>query len=347
MNKSSVDGTRRQSEAAGAIPNQLWVHRLSQVFIYAVKDFFHDSGSQWAAAIAYYSLLSTFPLLLAITSVAAFFVEQQWVIEQATSSLNRFLPTGGNQIEQTIKGAIAARGSASLLSIATLLWTGSRVFGVVTKALNIAYDTDETYSFWKRTLVELFMVLTIGVLFVAALASRFLINLFWNRLELFPQLKSPLLSVMIGVVPAFLLLLALFLLYRFVPHCSVDWRAALAGAVWAAALILVARPLFLTYVQQFAIYNLIYGSLAIVIILVIWASIVAVITLFGGEFVSHFQAIILEGKSAEEVEQRHKWRSPTHREVYDTTAHQEFRDKFPHQGQDTQERVKMTLGGQD
>lgn len=323
------------------------VKQLGKVLVQAVKDFFHDSGPQWAAAVAYYSLLSTFPLLLAIASIAAFFVDPQWAVEQATNLLNRFLPTGGNRIENTIKEAIEARGSVSLLSIGTLLWTGSRVFGVVTKALNIAYDTDESYGFLKRTLVELLMLLTIGVLFVIALSSRFLINLLSERLEFLPTGQNLLFQITLEAVPALLLLIAFFLLFRFVPHCWVDWRAALSGAGLAALLVLVARPVFLTYVEQFASYNLIYGSLAIVIILVIWAWIVAMIIIFGGEFVSHIQAIMLEGQPAEEVERRHKRRSPTHRETGDEAPRQELRDGRPRKEPGLQEHVKTASDGQD
>jgi uncharacterized BrkB/YihY/UPF0761 family membrane protein len=53
-----------------------------------------------------------------------------------------------------VRDVIGARGSIGALSLATLLWSGSRVFGVIILALNIAYDTDETYGFWKRTLLE-------------------------------------------------------------------------------------------------------------------------------------------------------------------------------------------------
>jgi membrane protein len=344
---SKIDERRRTADGVEATFREPWIKGLGKVLVHAVKDFFHDSGPQWAAAIAYYSLLSTFPLLLAIASIAAFFVDPQWAVEQATNLLNRFLPTGGNQIESTVQEAIEARGRVSFLSIAFLLWAGSRVFGTVTKVLNIAYDTDETYSFLKRTLVELIILLTIGVLFVIALSSRFLINLLSAKLEFLPPGQNLLFQIALQAVPALLLIIAFFLLYRYVPNCWVDWRAALPGAGLAALLFLLARPVFLTYVEQFANYNLIYGSLAIVIILVIWAWIVAVITIFGGEVVSHAQAIMLEGQPAEEVEQRHKRRSPTHREARDEAPNQERQDRLRRKEPGLQERVKAAMDGQD
>lgn len=286
--------------------------RFSKTLFQAVKDFMHDSGPQWAAAIAYYSLLSAFPLLLAIASIAAFFVDPQWAIEQATSFLDEFLPQGAGQVESVVQGAIEARGSVSVLSILSLLWTGSRVFGVVTKGLNIAFNVEETYGFFKRILVELAMLLTVGLLFILALSSRAIVGLLTGVIQVLPA-EGFIYQLVTELVPAVLLLLAFFLTYKFIPRRNVDWRAALLGAGLATSLFIVARPLFTFYLRRFANYNLIYGSLAIVIILVLWAWIVSAILLLGGEIVSHVQRMILEGQTPEEVERQHLRRAPTHR----------------------------------
>nr|MDQ6906021.1 YihY/virulence factor BrkB family protein [Chloroflexota bacterium] len=61
-------------------------------------------------------------------------------------------------------------------------------------------------------------------------------------------------------------------------------------------------------------YNLIYGSIAVVIVFVLWAWIVALITLFGGELTGHIQAMMLTGHSAETVERQHQERAHPHRQ---------------------------------
>jgi membrane protein len=289
------------------------VERLGKMVVSSAKDFMRDSGPQWAAAIAYYSLLSVPPLLLAIASIAAFFVNPQWAIDQATRLLEEFLPQGSDQIESVITNAIEARGSVSLLSIGSLLWTGTRVFGVITKALNIAFTTRESYSFFKRTLIEFVMLLTVGLLFVLALAAPPTLDLLRNVLEVLPA-ENALLDVTVAVVPMLLLMLAFFLIYRYVPRRDVSWEAALLGAALATLLFLAARPLFTTYVRRFANYNLIYGSLAIVVIMVFWAWIVGVILLFSGEVAAHTQSMLLEKQTQEHVEQEHRQLAPTLRQ---------------------------------
>lgn len=287
--------------------NTLTLSRIGKMLWVAVKDFFHDSAPQWAAAVAYYSLLSTVPLLLAIAAIASFFVQPQALVNQVTGILGNYLPQGAGQLESLVTDALNRAGSIGLISTLTFLWTGSRVFGAVVKALNIAYDVDENYGFLKRTLVEVLMLLTIGLFFIAALASRYIINALWNN----QQTLSTGRSLIVQGISALLLLIAFFLIYRFLPRRTISWQTALAGSAVATLLFIVARPLFITYVNQFASYRDIYGSLAIVVILVFWAWIVAAIMLFGGEIASHSEAMFIEGESGEEVEQKHLKRSPT------------------------------------
>jgi membrane protein len=304
---TETDTTEKQRET-GTIKWQ----KLPELAWWAAKDFMQDNGPQWAAAIAYYALLSTFPLLLAALSIASLFVDPQWVIDQASNVMKSFLPTGQDQIREVVRGAFQARGGISVLSVALLLWTGSRVFGVATQALNVAFDADESYGFLKRTLVQLAAAASLGLLFIVALSSRVVINLLWRILPLDGSLDR-LRHIVTWSIPALLLLIALYLTYRVVPRRRVQVGAALAGAVLSTFLFMVARPLFLYYVQQLANYNLIYGSLAIVVILVLWTWLVANIFLFGGEVASLVKTVLLEGRSRSTVEERHRLRSPVRR----------------------------------
>jgi membrane protein len=275
------------------------------------QNFFTDNGPQWAAAIAYYGLLSVFPLLLAIAAIAAHFVDPNWVVTQLTEGLGEFMPQGEQEIEDIVQEAIAARGTVGLLSIGTLLWTGTRVFAAMTMALNIAFDVDEPYGFFRRVVVEFLMLLTLGAFIVIALSSNFLIDFVWNVLEFLPGNEGLLFNLMSSALPALLLLLAFFLIYRLVPRRDVEWRAALPGALLATALYMIARPIFFTYIERFGEHSIIYGSLAIVIIIIMWAWITGMILIFAGEVVSHIQALEIEGKTPEEVRERHMRRSPT------------------------------------
>ncbi len=294
-----------------------WSRRLRRcgaVVVRSVRDLFTDDGPQWAAAIAYYSLLSAFPLLLAAIAIAAAFADPQRAAGQIVELLGSVIPQDQRSaVAGIVRRAAAVSGRVGLLSLGTLLWTGTRVFGALTKALNVAYDVEETYGFFKRLLIEAVMLLTIGLFFIFALASGVLFDLLWRVLQRFPADPGPVFVLARGALQLVLLLAAFFLIYRFVPRGNRDSRSALAGATIATLLFVLARPLFVGYVRQFGSYELVYGSLAIAILLILWAWIVALITLLGGEIAGHVRSMLLAGESTEATGSRQRGRASAQR----------------------------------
>jgi membrane protein len=109
---------------------------------------------------------------------------------------------------------------------------------------------------------------------------------------------------MAQMIRVLLVLAAFFLIYRFVPRKRLDWKSIAVGTVVATTLIVAARPLFYQYVQYFASYNLMYGGIAIVVVLLVWGWVAAFIAILGGEFASHFQTMVLEGAGAKSVDRK-------------------------------------------
>jgi len=280
------------------------------VVVQSVKGLILDNGSHWAAAIAYYTLLSLFPLLLLVVSLAVPAVDAAWAVDRLTQVLGEFTPRGEDRIAAILRETLAKRGEIGLGSTVALLWTGSRVFGALTKALNLAFAVEETYGVLRRRLVEVGMLLTVGLAFALALAAEALIGALRIALAPLPGEQEALLGVLQGAARLVLLPVAFLLIYRFVPRRRPDWRAALAGAVTATLLFLVGEELFLDYLERFGAYNRIYGSLALAIVLVLWAWAVAVIALFGGEVAAHVQYLAIEGYAAAEVELWHRGHHP-------------------------------------
>jgi membrane protein len=200
-----------------------------------------------------------------------------------------------------VKKTLEAGRGAGLLFIVPLIWTGSLVFGAVPRALNVAFEMEQKYSLLKRVLVRLTMLLTLGVMFLLALRSSLLLRLLRFTLDVLPVGSEFVVQVAIKAVPAARLLLAFLLAYRFVPMQKPGRCAAFLGAVVATVVFLAAKPLFLGYVQTLATHNVFYGSLAGIVAAVIWAWVVAVIGLFGGQITSHCQSVILDCEPIENV----------------------------------------------
>jgi len=271
----------------------------------SARGFFKDNNASWAAAIAYYSLLSLFPLLLAIGSVAAFFVDPQWAVAQATHYLGTLLPRGSVAIDRIVVQTLSAARGAGLITLIPLLWTGSLVFGAVTKALNIVFAAEEDLRWKRRLFVRMAMLLTLGVMFLVALASPFVLQLLRWIFGILPIGQETLFQLIVHALPPVFVLAAFFLAYRFVPQRQPQWRAALARALLAMLIFATAKPIFLGYLHWLARYNVVYGSLAGIIVIVLWTWIVAMIGLFGAQVTAHAQAVFIEGESMEDVERRH------------------------------------------
>lgn len=263
--------------------------KFSQTIINTIKDFSTDKGTQWAAAISYYSLLSIFPLLLAAITILAFLVSPEWASQQITAQLRKFFPTDLSQINSIIKGAIEARGTASIISIVSLLWSGTSVFATIHTALNVAYGVEKSFGFFKGALFKFIMLLGIALLFIVAYGAQYAISFLGSQLKVYLPDTQFIVSILLQFVFAILLFFVFFLLYRYVPMRLVEWQAAAGGALLATLLFVAARALFVVYIQNFTHYSLIYGSIAALIIIIFWIWIMAVILILGGELVANIQ----------------------------------------------------------
>jgi membrane protein len=278
---------------------------VGRALVQSIKDSFADNATQWAAAIAYYTFLSLFPLLLAVVSLSAYFVSPDWAVGKAILLLRELVPAGDDAVQRIIHDAVhAAHPYAGAVSLLILLVLGSRAFGALSRALNIAYEGVETGSMAARIMIEVGMMAAVGVLFISTLFSHYLLLFLWNAVRLLPGETGPTFDAIVQLIRVLLLLMAFFLIYRFVPRKQLNWKSIAVGAGVATALFLAARPLFYGYVENLANYNLMYGGIAIAVVLLAWAWVTAFITILGGEMASHFQAMVLDGAAAKTVDRK-------------------------------------------
>jgi membrane protein len=278
---------------------------LGSAFIQALRDSFADNATQWAAAIAYYSFLSLFPLLLAAVSLSAYFVSADWAVGKAILLLREFVPEGDAAIQRIIRDAVHdAHPYAGIVSLLVLLVLGSRAFGTLSRALNVAYEGEETGSLARRIMIEIAMMAAVGLLFIGTLFSHYLVLFLWTAVRLLPGETSVIFTLVAQTIRVVLLLTAFFMIYRFIPRKRLDWKSVGVGTVVATTLFIIARPLFYGYVQNLANYNLMYGGIALAVVLLAWGWVAAFIAILGGEMASHFQTMVLEGAGAKTVDRK-------------------------------------------
>ncbi len=233
-----------------------------------------------AAALAYYLLLSLFPLLLLLIALASPFLASEAIIRQAARFVGSYLPTVGPEVGSVLHQALTVRGPATFIAGLGLLWSASGVFDVLQRGLDRAWRVPHPRPLWRQRLISVATVLILGVLFglsfMTSALTRVGIHLRFNVGDTSVEV--------VGFGLTLLLNLLLFtFMYRFFPNRSIPWRQVWGPALLASILWEVAKYVFVWYLLNFAQLSLIYGSVGIILALLIWGYITATILLLGAE----------------------------------------------------------------
>jgi membrane protein len=242
----------------------------------------HDAA-QRAAGVAYYTVLSIFPLILGFIAIFGFFFPTVNLQDELLNYVGKNLPGATDILKQNIAGIVQLRGALSVLSIVILFWGGSGMFSAISLAINRAWEIRRHRPFFIRKASELGMAISTGILFLLSLGASALTSI---ARGVFDLSVAKLITVDIGSrLVAFLLILIVFmLLYKLIPNAKTYWRYVWPGALLAAVLFEIARTLFVLYIENFANYQLIYGSITSIIALLVWIYYSAFIMILGAEF---------------------------------------------------------------
>jgi YihY family inner membrane protein len=253
-----------------------------------VQEFQVDNLSDRAAALTYYSVLSIFPALLVLISLVD--LAGAGTIQTLLDNLGQVVPGSVNQIlAAAIENLQQTRGSAGLLalvSLATALWLASRYIAAFMRASNAIYDVPEGRPVWKTLPIRIGVTMVVMVLLAASavavvvtggLAARIgrLLGIGSTAVRVWDIAKWPVLLLIVGFLFA--------LLYWASPNARQPFRWITPGGILAVVVWVVASAAFALYVANFNSYNKTYGSLASVIIFLVWLWLSNTAILLGAE----------------------------------------------------------------
>lgn len=241
-----------------------------------------------AAQLSYYILLAVFPALIVLTAVMGLLSVQDFMPE-LMSYLENVLPADALSMVQRFLEQVAEGSGANILSLGALgaLWASSSGVTAIMEALNVVYDVKEdSRPFWRVRLTAI--VLTLG------LAGFVIVSM---ALVLYGEPIGAWLADFIGLGEAFawawflvqwpaaigLMLLAVAVIYYVCPDIHQNWRWVTPGSAFAVGMWLIVSLGFKAYVDNFGDYNKVYGSLAGVIVLMLWLYWSGLVLLLGGE----------------------------------------------------------------
>lgn len=275
----------RLSRAYGSLPDP--IRYAVDVTRRTIANFLNQEGIQWAGAVAFYLILSIPPLLIAGFSVAVVIVGEDTARTYLTDQIVQFLPAEEQVIRDVVGQTIGARGAASLVALAFLLFSGSRVFASLIAAINVMWSELPEPGFLRRQLTRLVMLVTVGALFATAGAIDLVVGVWGEELPL-PAVLLILLRTQ--VLPALLAFSALLLLYRLVPRRAATWRTALVGALVGTILLRVAQAVFTAYLVTFGGFESAYGPIASAAVLMTWALVASGAVLLAAHLVAVLNA---------------------------------------------------------
>jgi membrane protein len=259
-----------------------------------LTEFRNDNLSDWAAALTYRSILTLAPGLLVLVSILGLLSKH--ATAELIQNVGQLTPGGVRSTLQQIIDSVQARNSAGIAAIIGLalgLWSASGYIAAFMRASNAIYEMGEGRPIWKTIPIRLGItvaMLLMGVLaaaiviFSGPLADRVghAIGIGGTALTIWSVAKWPLLVVIVSAMLA--------VLYYAAPNVKqpgVQWISP--GGLLALVIWLIASGAFAFYVAHFGSYNKTYGSLASVIIFLIWMWLTNFAILIGAEFNAELQ----------------------------------------------------------
>jgi membrane protein len=283
MNRDPQTVPGVEADRPSEIPRPGWF----QIVKRAWKESKKDSVPLLSAGVAFYAFLAIIPTLIAVVMIYGLVSDAEDVAEQV-ESFGEALPTSAEELltEQMTTLATASERSLSVglvIALVFALWTASGGISNLITAVNVAYDEEQKRGFVKSRALALGMTVGAIVFMVVAVALVAAIPVVLDALDVPGWVKAVVqVGRWLGLVVA--VLIALALLYRWAPDRDAPkFRWLSIGAVVATVLWVVGSIGFSVYVDNFGSYGRTYGSLAGVVVLLLWLWLAAYATLLGAE----------------------------------------------------------------
>jgi membrane protein len=236
--------------------------------------------------VAFFGLLALFPLIAATISIAGLIIDPQTIANEFSRYASSLPQSAADILKGQAKSVASSGGAAGLVAVASLavtLYSASSGTKNLMEGMNIAFSIEEGRGFLKKNVVGLLLTLMLSFIAILGVIIIAVIPPLLGAIGLGDTLGT-VLSVLRWPLLALLAILAFAALYRFGPNREgAEWEWITPGAVAGTALWLVGSALFSLYVANFGSYNETYGSIAGVIILMLWLWLSALCILLGAE----------------------------------------------------------------
>ena len=252
------------------------------------RAFEHDAFGT-AKASAYSSIFTFFPALLVLGSVVATLNRGEVYLREISYALGTILPAGSSTALSYLRGStdrpVGLLISTSLLTV----WSASGVIISWMDGFRRAYQLPKTWGIVQERMIAFSLVLMAGI----PMTFSTILVAFGSRIEmrilfLIGHEFGPLILLLWGAIRWAIAIMTSVAVIQLIYHNAVPrtqpWHTVLPGAVLATAMWLISTALFGWYLQHYADYSVIYGSLGVGIALLVWMYLISLAVLIGAEF---------------------------------------------------------------
>lgn len=286
----------------------------SNFLSYLIYRIGKDDASGLAAQMTYHFVLALFPMLIFLLTLLPLFNISQSTI---TDMLNN-APADASTIINSVIKDVTKNSSGGLLSIGLILaiWSASNGMTAIMNSFNVAYDVEDSRNGIVLKILSIVFTIVMGVVLAVALTlptlGSVISHFLFGPLGFDDEVKWVFNLIRI-ILPVIIILILFTVLYSVAPNVKTKLKSVLPGAVFTSVIWLLGSFGFGWYISNFGNYSKTYGSIAGIIILLLWLYITSFIIIVGAEInaIIH-QRYVIKSKTPEEAALEHDDNNQNH-----------------------------------
>lgn len=272
-------------------PTDLEKRSWKYVLVKSIREFSADQCLDGAAGLTYYAVLSIFPAMIAVFSLLGVFGQGGAAADAVLGIIGDVAPP---ETAEALRGPIEqisqapGAGIALVTGILLALWSASGYVGAFSRVMNRIYEIEEGRPFWKlrpmQLLVTIVAVVSLAIVGVVLVVSGDVVSALGSAIGASEGVQLAW-SILKWPLLLFVVVFLLAVLYYATPNAKQPkFRWISVGALVAIVVLAIATLGFVLYVTNFSNYERTYGSMAGIIVFLLWLWIANLALLFGAEF---------------------------------------------------------------
>ena len=244
-------------------------------------------GTDLAASLAYYTILSFLPFIALIVLIFTAFMGQETVRSHLSNFLSIYFPSSVEFLDIAVTPLFDSRPIVGVISVLTLLWGANGLFLATSRTINRAFGSQQR-PFLGMTVAQISLALGVLLLFLVTIALSQMLRIATDASAeqlagsgLLSDMTSWFATTLLSILPLLGTFLVFLIVYRVLPNRPVPWSDATFGAFVASILFEEVKFLFFWLATTLGHQSLVYGPLTSVVIFLVWTHMAGLIFLYG------------------------------------------------------------------